>query len=147
VLWIQSQGTYSQYFILFVTYKLAKYVGSFVHGNPLQPNTSLQGQFISYEENEVLWIWYQALDSSNYINYKLACFIKHRCFFQSMESASLCRASIATCKIEIKSQKYWWRHFQIFFLGCEFKICVFLGAYTIKLIYNCNIMVISTTVE
>jgi hypothetical protein len=49
-----------QYFIIFVTYKLAQSVGVFVTDKPFQlsvmEQSSLLDRFLSFKENEVLWI-------------------------------------------------------------------------------------------
>ena len=55
-----NQVLYSQHSIFFVTYKSAQYARLF-HNTKLEMLTSdkhsnLLGQFLSYEENEVLWI-------------------------------------------------------------------------------------------
>ncbi len=50
------------HFIFFVTYDWAQKARVFVTGKPFWPTvvqlSSLLGQYISYEENEVLWMWY-----------------------------------------------------------------------------------------
>ncbi len=65
----REQGAYSQYFIFFVTYELAQWVRVFGTCNPFQisvmKQSSLFGQFVSYEENGVLWIRYIFANAHN----------------------------------------------------------------------------------
>jgi hypothetical protein len=60
VLWIEAQVPCSQHSIFFVTYKSAQKAKLF-HNTKLErltidKHSNLFGQFLSYEENEVLWI-------------------------------------------------------------------------------------------
>ncbi len=61
VLWIWSLESYSQHFILFITYTRAQWPIVFVPGNTfllsVMKHSSLLGPCVSYEENKVLWIW------------------------------------------------------------------------------------------
>ncbi len=70
---------YSQGLIFFVTYESVKQARLFVHGCLSNPNVinhyNLFGPFVSYEENEVLWIRYQELYLQHFIffvTYELA---------------------------------------------------------------------------
>ncbi len=55
-----EQGPYSQHFFFFVTYELGQWarVFHYIRLEMLARNkhSSLLGQFVSYEENKVLWI-------------------------------------------------------------------------------------------
>ncbi len=71
VLWIWSRGPNSQDFIFFITYKLAQLARLF-HNTKLERLASaehynLLDQFVSYEENVLLWIRTQGPSSQHFI--------------------------------------------------------------------------------
>ncbi len=59
-----------QHSIFFVTYKWSQKVSVFDNGKPFQPSvmqhSSLLGQFVMHEENDLLWI--ETLNFSLYVN-------------------------------------------------------------------------------
>ncbi len=71
-----EQGPYSQHSIFFITYESAQKARVF-HNTMLERLTSdkhsnLLGQFLSYEENEVLWICTQNSTAFNKSGHKLS---------------------------------------------------------------------------
>jgi hypothetical protein len=69
-------GVYSEHLIFFLTYKLDQYVRVFSTGKPFQlivmKLSSLLYWFVSYEENEVLWMCTLILISDLLVLYSLS---------------------------------------------------------------------------
>jgi hypothetical protein len=63
-------GPYSQHFSSVVTYELDQSFRVFATTKPFQPfvmkHFSLVDPFVSYDENELLWIWTQGLYSQHF---------------------------------------------------------------------------------
>ncbi len=71
VLWVWHHGPFSQNFIFFIIYKCAQQA-RVLHYTRLESlardkSSSPLGPFVSYEENEVLWIWSQKLELSQHL--------------------------------------------------------------------------------
>ncbi len=65
--------SFSQHFIFFVTYECAQLMLNYtrLEKHAMYKWSILPGQFVSYEKNEVLWIWYLVLYSQHFITYKI----------------------------------------------------------------------------
>jgi hypothetical protein len=68
---MQLLKTYLQHFIFFVAYEWAQQARVLVHTRlerlACDKNSSLLGKFMSYKENEVLWMWILETYSQHFI--------------------------------------------------------------------------------